>query len=89
MRYTCKECVLQYNEPRVKNFELTHAACSPREVSVISEVTAMEGEDPEQPEDSLEQKPVEQDFCLESIQFTAPILVFFVWGTRRWEFLGS
>lgn len=51
---------------------------------MISEVTAMEGEDLEQPEDSLEQKPVEQDFCLESIQFTAPILVF-VWGT--WRFL--
>ena len=29
----------------------------------------MEGEDSEQPEDTLEQEPVEQDFCLESIQF--------------------
>ena len=43
----------------------------------------MEGEDSEQPEDTLEQEPVEQDFCLESIQFTAPLLHFFAGGTGR------
>ena len=36
---------------------------------VLDWMTAMEGEDSEQPEDTLEQEPVEQDFCLESIQF--------------------
>ena len=49
----------------------------------------MEGEDSEQPEDTLEQEPVEQDFCLESIQFTAPLLPFFAGGTGRCGVLGS
>ena len=50
---------------------------------VVSEVTAMEGEGSEQPEDTLEQEPVEQDLCLESIQFTAPLLHCFAGGTGR------
>ena len=49
----------------------------------------MEGEDSEQPEDTLEQEPVEQDFCLESIQFTVPLLPFFAGGTGRCGVLGS
>ena len=49
----------------------------------------MEGEDSEQPEDTLEQEPVEQDFCLESILFTAPLLPFFAGGTGRRGVLGS
>lgn len=87
MNSSCKDFVLQYNESRGEIFELAHATLVHGSGSeVLDWVTAMEGEDSEQPEDTLEQEPVEQDFCLESIQFTAPLLHFFAGGTGRWDF---